>query len=205
MPLSMPASPGFLSSPFRLETNTQRFESPLTKNVQRVLLPGARWTCTYSLPAMNRAQMAEWQAFLMQLEGGVNTFYGFDPDGRTPRGAAATNPGTPLVMGGNQTGSSLIIDGAPANVTGWLLTGDYITVNDQMVMVTAPVNTDGSGQATIPFKPALRSSPSDNAPVTVQNSTCLMILSDDQQTGWQGSSNRVGFYEPLSFAAIEVF
>ncbi len=205
MPLTMPAAPGFLSSPFKLETNTQRFESPLTKNVQRVLLSGARWTCTYTLPAMNRADMANWQVFLMQLEGGVNTFYGFDPDGRTPRGAAATNPGTPLVNGAGQTGSSLIIDGAPANVTGWLLPGDYITVGTQMVMVTAPVNTDGSGNATIPFKPALRGSPANNAPVTVQNATCLMILSDDNQTGWQGRSNRVGFYDSLSFAAMEVF
>jgi hypothetical protein len=205
MPLTMPASPGFLSCPFRLETNTQRFESTLTKNVQRVLLPGARWTCTYTLPAMNRDQMANWQAFLMELEGSVNTFYGFDPDGRTPRGVAALNPGTPLVNGAGQTGSSLVIDGAPANVTGWLLPGDYITVSEQMVMVTAPVNTDGSGNATINFKPALRTSPTDNAPVTVQNATCLMILADDGQSGWQGRSNRIGFYEPLSFAAIEVF
>jgi hypothetical protein len=205
MPLTMPASPGFLSCPFKLETNTQRFESPLTKNVQRVLLPGARWSCTFNLPAMNRQQMGEWQAFLMQLEGGVNTFYGFDPDGRTPRGAAAANPGTPLVNGANQTGSSLVIDAAPASVTGWLLPGDYVTVENQMVMVTAPVSTNGSGQATIPFKPALRSSPADNAPVTVQNATCLMILADDGQTAWQGRSNRIGFYEPLSFAAMEVF
>jgi hypothetical protein len=201
----MPASPGFLSSPFRLETNTQRFESPFTRNVQRVLLSGARWAGNFNLPAMNRAQMAEWQAFLLQLEGGVNTFYGFDPDGRTPRGQAAINPGTPLVNGGSQTGSSLVIDGAPANVTGWLLTGDYFTVNSELKMVTSPVNTDGSGNATINFKPALRSSPADNAPLTVQNATCLMTLADDQQTGWQGRSNRIGFYEPLSFAAIEVF
>lgn len=205
MPLSMPASPGFQSCPFRLETNTQRFESPLTKNVQRVLLGGARWACTYTLPAMSRQQMVEWQAFLLQLEGGVNTFYGFDPDGRTPRGQAATNPGTPLVAGADQTGSSLNIDGCPANVTGYLLTGDYFTVNDQMVMVTSPVNTNGSGEATVNFKPAIRSSPADNDPITVQDATCLMILADDGQTGWQGRSNNIGFYESLSFAAIEVF
>lgn len=205
MPLTMPTSPGFLSCTFRLETNTQRFESPLTKNVQRVLLSGARWVCTYSLPPMNRQQMADWQVFLMQLEGGVNTFYGFDPDGRTPRGKAATNPGTPLVNGASQTGSSLTIDGCPANITGYLLPGDYFTVNDQMVMVTAPVDTDGTGNATVNFKPALRGSPADDDALTVRDATCLMILADDNQTGWQGRSNKIGFYEGLSFSAVEVF
>src|SRR3954447_4185282 len=117
MTISMPASPGFRTSRFGLETNTQRFESPLTKNVQRVLLSGGRWVLTATLPKMNRAQFVNWQSFLMQLEGGVNTFYGFDPDAKTPRGAAT---GTPLVMGGSQTGSSLTIDGCTAGVTGWL-------------------------------------------------------------------------------------
>ena len=57
MTLSMPARPNFRASTFGLETNTQRFESPLTKSVQRVLLGGARWSGTFTLPKMDRRRM----------------------------------------------------------------------------------------------------------------------------------------------------
>jgi hypothetical protein len=202
MPITMPASPGFIRPRFGLETNTQTFESPLTKAVQRKLLLGSRWTLSGTLPAMNRAQMAPWQAFLLQLEGRVNTFYGYDPDGREPRGLAA---GTPLVKRGSQTGSTLEIDGCTPNVTGWMLAGDYFSVNGELKMLTANVNTNGSGEATLSFKPALRTSPADNAPVTVRDCTCTMVLTDDMQAMWEGASNRTGFYEPLTFSAVEVF
>jgi len=199
MPISMPASPGFVSSKFGLETNTGRFESPLSKVVQRILRPGARWTTVYTLPVMNRTQAAVWHAFLLSLEGGVNTFYGFDPDAKTPRGSFG---GTPLVKGASQTGSSLNIDGCTPSITGWGKAGDYVGVNGQMVMLTADANTDGSGETTIYFKPALRSSPSDNAALTTSNVTCEMILADDNQSMWNTGKN-LGIYEPISFAASE--
>ncbi|WP_020474246.1 hypothetical protein [Zavarzinella formosa] len=201
MTIYMPASPGFTACRFGLETNTQKWESPLTKNVQRVLLGGGRWMATYTLPRMNRSDAAYWQAFLMQLEGGVNTFYGFDPDARNPRGVAT---GTPLVKGASQTGSTLLIDGCTANVTGWLMPGDYFACNGQMHMITTRADTNGSGETTLNFKAAMRNSPADNAVVTVRDTTCTMILTDDNQTVWQ-TGTRLGIYEGMSFSGVEVF
>lgn len=201
MALVMPAAPGFLPGRFGLETNTQRFTSPYTNATQRLLLSGARWAATYNLPAMSRAQMAEWQAFLLSLEGGANTFSGSDPDGKTARG---TPTGTPLVKGAGQTGSTLLIDGCTPNVANWLRTGDYIAVNGELKMVTADCTTNGSGEVTVSFMPRLRNSPPDNAVVTVTNASCEMILVDDQQSMWN-SARKLGFYEGLSFSAIEVF
>lgn len=149
---------------------------------------------------MNRTQAALWQAFFLQLEGSVNTFNAYDPDARTPRGAAT---GTPLVNGGSQTGSSLITDGW-TNSTLVLKTGDYFSVNSELKMVTADATSNGSGQATISFKPALRSSPSDNAPLTVTNTTVTMILIDDGQAMWR-TGHRLGIYEGMTFSAMEVF
>jgi hypothetical protein len=195
----MPASPQLVSCRFGLETNTQRFVSPLTKAVQRVVLAGSRWTLEAKLPRMNRAQASVWQAFFLQLEGSANTFYGFDPDAKRPRGAGG---GTPLVKGGSQTGSSLDTDGWPNN-TVVLLPGDYFAAGSEMKMVTAPVLSNGSGEATIPFKPAWRSSPADNAPLTINNPTCTMILADDFQAMWDCDKN--GIYEEKTFSAFEVF
>lgn len=201
MTIDMPTTPGFAACEFGLETNTQRFESPLTKAVQRILLGGARWGVTYTLPTMDRTKAALWQAFLLSLEGGVNTFNAYDPDARTPRGNVTGS--TPLVNGGSQTGSSLITDGWAASTT-VLKAGDYFVVNSEMKMATSDVTSNGSGQATVNFKPALRNSPADNAPLTVTNCTVPMILVDDNQSRWR-SGTRLGIYEGLTFSAMEVF
>lgn len=198
--ITIPNKPGFRSSTFGLETNTQRFESPFSKYVQRQLLAGSRWKASYTLPRMNREQAAEWQAFFLQLEGGVNVFNGFDPDAKQPRGVAT---GSPLVAGGSQTGSSLTTDGWTASVTNILMAGDYISVNGELKMVTANASSNGSGEATITFKPALRASPDDNAVITVSNCTCTMILDSDVQAMWTADQNNI--YSEITFTAHEVF
>lgn len=197
--INLPVATGIVTSRFGLETNTQSFTSPFTKAVQRVSLGGSRWAWTASLPAMTRAQAAAWKSFFDQLEGAAGTFYGFDPDCIVPRGQAL---GTPLVNGGSQTGSSLIIDGCTANTT-FLKAGDYFSVNGEYKRMTADALVDGSGNATLHFKPALRASPANNAVITVDRPTCTMALVDDMQAMWE--CNVSGVYQPKTFAAIEVF
>jgi hypothetical protein len=196
--INMPGYPGFTNCRFGLETNTQTFTSPLTKATQRLLLGGARWNATYSLPAMNRAQAAAWKAFFDLLDGGVNTFNAYDPDCKTPRGAGG---GTPLVNGGSQTGISLATKGWPAN-TIVLKAGDMFSFGE-LKRATADVLSDGSGNATISFKPAIRTSPADSTPIVVNKPTCTMVLSDDMQAIWECNQN--GIYMPKTFTAFEVF
>jgi len=197
----MPTAPGFRASRFGLETHTRRFESDFTRYQQRQLLAGSRWRANFTLPRMKQQQAAEWQAFLLLLDGGVNTLYAYDPDRRIPRGIAT---GTPLVKGASQTGSSLLIDGATASITNWLMVGDYFSVNGEFKMVTSNITTNGSGEATISFKPALRSAPADNTAILLGTDCyCAMILDDDMQTMWE--SNQNGVFTEKSFAATEVF
>jgi hypothetical protein len=198
MPITMPTYPNFTNCRFGLQTNSQTFTSPLTNTTQRLLLAGARWVATYSLPAMTRAQAAPWKAFFDLLEGSVNTFNGFDPDNKHPRGTAG---GTPLVNGASQTGSSIITDGWLANTT-VLKAGDYFSFGE-LKRATADVLSDGSGNATISFKPAIRSAPADNTPIVTATPTCLMTLADDMQAMFMCDQN--GIYQPLTFNAIEVF
>jgi len=164
-----------------LQSNTQNYTSPLTRVTQTQDLGGDQWLATLSFPPLFDANARTLRAFLAQLRGPSGRFY-LKPYGATTPAGVAT--GTPLVKGANQTGTSLAIDGAAANVSGWLLVGDYFTVNNELKMVVADCNTNGSGETTVVFEPPLRTAPADNAPLTVTNPTVVMKLIDDKQARW---------------------
>ncbi|MGD9538557.1 MAG: hypothetical protein AB7P52_11575 [Alphaproteobacteria bacterium] len=196
--LVFPAAPAFRSSRFGLRANTQSFESPLTRSVQTIELLGARWFATYELPPMRRAQAAAWMAFLVALQGRAGRFLGFDPDCRSPRGTGA---GTPFVKGEGQTGASLSTDGwAPLETV--LKAGDYVAVNGELKMMTADAASDGGGNATLAFKPSLRAAPPDDAPLTLDDASCTMMLIDDEQAAWDADAISVF---GLSFSGVETF
>lgn len=187
------------NSSFGLETNTQVFTSALSKFVERSELDGARWKARYELVPMRRATFAELQSILIKLKGRVNRVNVYDPDATSPRGSVA---GTILVNGGSQTGTSLDCDGFANSTTGLFLPGDYFEVNNELKMVTASVDSNGSGEATIQFEPPLRASPADNAQITYSTPKCKMILDND---GIQWDSNDAGIYESVSFSLTEAF
>lgn len=196
---SMPSTPDFSACKFGLVTNAKTFQSPLNFSAQTVEYSGSIWVAEYSLPPMRREDAAAWVAFLVKLRGVAGRFYGMDPSGRVPRGTAT---GTPLVAGASQTGTSLATDGWTAGVTGILKAGDYISVNSQLYMVTADANSDVGGAATLTIEPPLRSSPSDNAPITTTSATCVMRLADNDQSAWNVSGAMI---YGLSFSAVESF
>lgn len=87
-----------------------------------------------------------------------------------PTHTVGDHGGTPLSNGADQTGASIITDGWTINKTGLLLKGNIITfagvfeINPityestgrlQNFVVTANVNSDGSGNATIPISPSI--------------------------------------------------
>lgn len=199
MPQTLPSSPGLKNSSFDLRFNTQLFQSPLNGNIQRIAQDGSLWTATYTLPPMKRIQYSVWQGFFDSLEGQANTFYGYDPEGTTAQGVAT---GTPLVNGSSQTGSSLVTDGWTPSQTGILKAGDYFSVNGELKRVTSDTNSDGSGNATISFKPPLRNSPSDDAIITVTNAQVEMILTTPVV---RFSTNERGVTPLIQFSSIEVF
>lgn len=197
--LSMPATTGiFKTARWGLMTNTQRFISPLSGQTQTLELTGARWAADYILRPMELDDAAEWYAFLMSLGGSAGRFYGFDPINQTPRGTITGS--TLLVAGGSQTGKTLDCDGAALS-TLVLKKGDYFTVNGELKVCTADCTSDGSGDITLTFTPSLRASPADNAPVTIENATCTMMLIDDQQAFYDLDEFQL---LGLRFSAVEV-
>lgn len=118
-----------------------------------------------------------------------------------------TQGGTPLVMGGSQTGASLVTDGWSNSITNVLRAGDIFTIAGvyavnpvtkqttgrlQQFVVTASVNSNGSGQATLSISPSIVDSgtlqnvtagPADNAAITVLG------------TGGTAAVSNVGFHK----------
>lgn len=194
--INIPSIPIALSR-FECVFNTQVFTSPLTQATQTNELGGARWAASYTTTRLTRAQASPLKAFLMQLKGQVNYFYGYDPDCKLPLGVAT---GTPLVMGSSQVGESVVTDGWTPSVTGILKAGDLIQVGTELKMVTADINSNASGVATIPIRPSIRQSPADNSPIVTNTPKCIMRLMDDSQASWE--ADNLGLVV-ITFSGIE--
>lgn len=104
-----------------------------------------------------------------------------------------------LVKGAGQTGYSLLTDGWGAAGTK-LLAGQYITVNNQAIMLAADAVANGSGEVTLSLEYALRAAPADNLAVEVKRPWVLMKI-PDARVGW---SVGPGALYGSSFSCVEV-
>lgn len=174
--------------------------SPFTGQQQVYKHQGQWWEAEVTLPPMKRDDAETVAAFLIKLNGQYNTFNLGDPANTSPRGVGT---GTPLVNGGSQTGSSLVTDGWTTSTTGILKAGDWIQLgsgaSSRLHKVLDDVNSDGSGNATISIWPDLRSSPLDNATITVSS----------PKGTWRLASNEVNYsideasIYGITFACVE--
>ena len=60
---------------WRKLSNTQAFESPLTRSVQTFSMPGARWACTATWQNLTADEASLFRAFLYGLRGRAGRFY----------------------------------------------------------------------------------------------------------------------------------
>ena len=119
------------------------------------------WEADVILPPIkNLTEVGQWTAFFANLHGQQGYFYLGHPLYAAPQGLAL---GTPVVSGAAQTGRSLVTRGWTASKTGQLLPGDHLQIGVRLHMVTAQVNSDASGNATIPIWPRIRESQPDGA------------------------------------------
>jgi hypothetical protein len=159
-----------------LLSNTQTFSSPLTGAVQTTEMPGARWRVAMAMDSLSANDSALLRAFLAQLRGVSGRFYMPNLARPNPRGAATGNP---VVSGAGQTGNTLVTSGWSNSITGILRAGDYFGVNDELKMMVADANSNGSGVSTLTFEPPLRSSPLTGATITTVRPTAIFRLEDD--------------------------
>lgn len=191
-PRTLITTPGIKRNSFGPDENIDTFESPITRQKQYNIRPGARWIGLYELPPMTTAQARAWKAWFISLRGPTGTFKGFDPDGRDPVGIANIGSDTAKVKGASQTGSSLSTDGWRFNGTGLLLPGDYFHVGTELKMILEQLDSDGSGNATANFWPPLHISPADNADIIFNDPVGNFIIPDGFK-GWE--SNEFGVHK----------
>lgn len=165
-----PASFGFgLLSPSLV------FTSSLTGTVQTASLPGARWTARMVWPVMSRATSAELEVLLVALRGRANRLVIWNLGRPILRGAGG---GAPIVNGAGQIGTTINISGLPTNLIGWALPGDMVGVGGELKMVTARVDSGGTGLAAMSVTPPLRASPANGSAIVVTRPTARFIAAE---------------------------
>lgn len=161
------------SSEWQLVANTAAFTSPLTGATRTLARGGDRWACTLTCNNLNADKRAVLQAFLARLRGQAHRVLLTDHAFRR-RG---TQTADVLVKGANQTGVSLIVDGATVGAT--LKAGDLVSIGYALHMVVTDATANGSGEMTLAITPPLRAAPSDNATVSVASPLSRFLLSSN--------------------------
>ena len=131
--VTMPASPNFVSSTFTLSRAVSVSVSPFTGKQKTQEFDFVGWSADVSLPLMNRATAADWQAWMALCKGTSNYFQFCDPDAKTNRG---TYNGDDLIEDDRivDTTATLTFSGANITATENIFTtsvtrgGDYIHV-----------------------------------------------------------------------------
>lgn len=202
-PRELPPGIVFKSSRFGLNVNQSVFTSEISRKIQvQQHAAGAtdRWEGIFTTPHLSAVQHRALTAWLVSLRGREGTILIPDPDRKVPFGLPGAS--VPLVKGASQTGVALITDVWDISTNGLLLPGDRFQLAgiNQYFELTERVDSDGSGDSTLAFEPALRTSPADNAPLTIQTPKLLARLTSNV-SAWETDHTKSG---PITFAWEEV-
>lgn len=207
-PLSFPRMTGMATIELTKSQAVGETESPYDGTQQTQVYDREVWMATITLPSLNRNRAPAWEAFIAKLGGKRGTFLLEDPARRAPRGAASANiltdgSGQYLVDGnGNyQLGTldvpvvdgahslrtnSIAIKGLRANISKWLMAGDYIQLRSgtdaRLHQVLDDVNSDGAGKATLLVWPRTRYALINNEAVVFTNCKSKFKLTSNEQT-----------------------
>lgn len=184
-PLACPTVTGFRAQTVTPQAVVGATRSPFTTKAKVQAHQGQSVLLKVTLPPLSRDEFAEWQAWRLKLNGMEGTFT-LGAGGRlaTPRGSAATTPGTPVIDGAGQTGNEIDVTGLPATATGYLKQMDLVSwgtgADARLRYVLDDVDTNASGEATLTLWPAVRTAPGNGTAVEVQSAIGLWRMTENQ-------------------------
>lgn len=170
MAFSLPWSLGCAKvTNWSLLDNREEHESPITKQTQVEVRPGARWACEIQLEPMRPDAAQRWFAALVRGLG--EAFYLSPPqtDVSLCERLSGVSPGVPVVNGGDQSGVVFQTRAwpseyeIPAGQYFELVAGGYSSLH----LVQADAQADGAGQAGLTVYPPIRNTPANGAALRV--------------------------------------
>ena len=145
----MPTTPNFVRSNFSLVRTVGTTVSPFTGKTKTQEFDGVYWTAEVSLPPMRRDVALNWQTFLLDLNGPVNTFKFTDPDALVNKG---TYDATALISEIRVNNTSVTLSFASnGTLTANASTFANAIVGD-FIVVTGAVNEENNGTHKITSK-----------------------------------------------------
>lgn len=174
MSVTLPTSPSPRSITPRLVTARADLRPAFGGATQRIARAGSHWAFDVEMPPMTHATALEWVNIFDETDTCILQL----PE----PGITIGSPGTPLVNGGSQTGTSLITDawGASYAIPKGKWVGVSVSGLQYLYQTTTAVTADGSGAAPLVLRPMLRASPADNAALIINPATVegFVTLSD---------------------------
>lgn len=198
--VSIPSSPAWRQLDFTAHDSVGMTQSPFTLQSQTQYWAGADyWSVNAALPSMSYMDAKQWVSFMLECRGKLNIFQLGDPLGKYPQGTPA---GTPVTSGTNlSTATTLLTTGWTANRGNLLMPLDYIQIGYRLYnVVSNPVSSDSSGNATINIWPSLREAPTSGTPIITSNCTGLFRLASNDREYTFRETKTVG----LAFKCSEV-
>jgi hypothetical protein len=148
--ITMPTTPNFIKSNFRLVRSVGSIASPYTGKIRTQEYDGVFWEAVVSLPPMRRDVALNWQSFLLELEGPINHFKFADPDALSNTG---TYDGSTLLSDHriNATSQTLTFNNTNNVITGTSNVFNTLEVGD-FIFITGADDTANNGQHKVTTK-----------------------------------------------------
>ncbi len=175
----------------------QFYRSPFDGTLQTGATQGPRWLMSLSLRRLLEADAVSLRAYIMKLRGQTNRALLPVFERPTPKGTIALSGVT--VNGALAAGATQATLAGAGN-TKTLLTGDYMKLGDQIVMVVdGPYTSDAAGaMASVKFEYPLRAAVSSGASVTLNQPTMRMVLRS-AEAGWETGPGVISEIAGLDF------
>ena len=188
-----PTSIGFAQITLSAMNAVATSQSPFTYKQQVVQHTGQAWKASVTIPPVRRDLGEPWVAFLLSLQGPVNTFLLGDPNCVAARGTAENGD---IAATGTAGASSVTLT---LSNGGTLKAGDYIQLGALSTAKLHKVLSDISTTGSVDIWPNLKATYS-GASVVVDNAKGVFRLSNSVQEWQIGDSSTYG----ISFEAVEV-
>ena len=150
MTIALPTSSDIRMAGHRLISSAVDLRPAFGGGVQRLTRLGSRWAMTFQLTLMTYEDSLNWSD--LEVEGDTVSL-------RIPQpGVDTGSPGTPVVDGAGQSGSTLNLRGL---TPGYVMGKRWLSVSTGGLLyayrATASATADGSGDIAIPVRPMIRS------------------------------------------------